>query len=75
MAQNYLIPTKVHNDLVAAAYRHRGYDEADCIVEADVVSGDDVESAIARFFARDDVRYIHVHNAKRGCFACKFERA
>src|SRR5437868_7334758 len=53
----------------------RGYDEADCIVEADVVSGDDVESAIARFFARDDVRYIHVHNAKRGCFACKFERA
>lgn len=53
----------------------RGYDAADCIVEADVVAGDTVEEAIARFFARDDVKYIHVHNAKRGCFACRIERA
>jgi LDH2 family malate/lactate/ureidoglycolate dehydrogenase len=31
MSTNYVMPTKVHNDLVAAAYRHRGYkpDEAD----------------------------------------------
>src|SRR3569832_1366038 len=53
----------------------RGYDDADCIVEADVVSGADAEDAISRFFARDEVRYIHVHNAKRGCLACKIERA
>jgi len=53
----------------------RGYDNADCIVEADVVSGDLVEEAITRFFARDDVAYIHIHNAKRGCFACRIGRA
>jgi hypothetical protein len=53
----------------------RGYDNADCIVEADVVAGDDVEEAISRFFARDDVKYIHIHNAKRGCFACRIDRA
>ncbi|HVV64109.1 MAG TPA: DUF1203 domain-containing protein [Rhizomicrobium sp.] len=53
----------------------RGYDGADCIVEADVVSGDSVEEAIGRFFARDDVCYIHVHNAGRGCFACRIDRA
>ena len=53
----------------------RGYDAQDCIVEADVVSGDAVEDSIARFFARDDVRYIHIHNAKRGCYACRIERA
>src|SRR3954462_8183412 len=31
MALNYIVPTKLHNDLVAAAYRKRGYssDEAD----------------------------------------------
>src|SRR5438067_9838346 len=31
MATTYIVPPKVHNDLVAAAYRHRGYtaDEAD----------------------------------------------
>ncbi len=30
MATNYIVPRKIHNDLVAAAYRHRGYtaDEA-----------------------------------------------
>jgi Protein of unknown function (DUF1203) len=53
----------------------RGYDARDCIVEADVMPGDVVEEAIARFFARDDVRYIHVHNAKRGCYACRINRA
>jgi len=53
----------------------RGYDTDDCIVEADVVSGDTVEEAITRFFARDDVTYIHIHNAKRGCFACRIDRA
>jgi hypothetical protein len=53
----------------------RGYDSADCIVDADIVDGNDIEQAIARFFACDDIRYIHVHNAKRGCFACRIERA
>jgi hypothetical protein len=53
----------------------RGYDETDSIVEADIVSGDDVEEIISRFFANGDVRYIHVHNAKRGCFACRIDRA
>jgi hypothetical protein len=52
----------------------RGYDAQDCIVEADVVSGDAVEEAITRFFVRNEVRYIHVHNAKRGCFACRIDR-
>ncbi|HWA92032.1 MAG TPA: DUF1203 domain-containing protein [Rhizomicrobium sp.] len=52
----------------------RAYDGRDLIVDADVVPGDDVEAAIARFFARDDVAYIHVHNAKRGCFACRIDR-
>lgn len=53
----------------------RAYDEAGFIVDADVVQGDEVETAIERFFARDDVGYIHIHNAKRGCFACRIERA
>lgn len=53
----------------------RGYDADDCIAEVDVVSGDKVEDAITRFFANSDVRYIHVHNAKRGCYACRIDRA
>ena len=53
----------------------RAYDAQDCMVDADVVAGDAVEEAIERFFARDDVGYIHVHNARRGCFACRIDRA
>jgi len=53
----------------------RAYDAAGLMVDADVISGDDVEAAIARLFARDDVGYLHVHNAKRGCYACRIDRA
>ncbi|HVZ91173.1 MAG TPA: DUF1203 domain-containing protein [Rhizomicrobium sp.] len=53
----------------------RGYDGADCIVYAEVAHGDEVEDAIKRLFAREDVCYIHIHNAGRGCFACRIDRA
>jgi hypothetical protein len=52
----------------------RAYDAAGMMVDADVLDGDDVESAIARFFARGDVAYLQVHNAKRGCYACRIDR-
>jgi hypothetical protein len=53
----------------------RAYDEEGLVVDADVLGGDDIENAIARFFAREDVEYLHVHNAKRGCYACRVDRA
>ena len=53
----------------------RAYDADGMIVEADVVPGDDVEAALPRLFARDDSAYVHIHNAKRGCYACRVERA
>lgn len=52
----------------------RAYDAADMMVDADVVEGAAVEPVLERLFARDDVVHIHVHNAKRGCFACAVER-
>ncbi len=52
----------------------RAYDEAGLMVDADIVTGDEVEAVIGRFFARDEVSYLHVHNAKRGCFACRIDR-
>ncbi len=53
----------------------RAYDVDGMIVDADVVPGDDVESALSRLFARDDSASVHIHNAKRGCYACRVERA
>ena len=47
----------------------RGYDEEGMMVDADVVEGAEVEGLIARLFEDPRIRYIHAHNAKRGCYA------
>jgi hypothetical protein len=52
----------------------RAYDADDMIVEADVVDGVEVESLIERFFEREDVVYLHIHYARRGCYACRVDR-
>lgn len=51
----------------------RAYDAADDIVDADVVDGAKAEPLIERFLARDDVRYLHIHFARRGCYACRVD--
>jgi hypothetical protein len=45
------------------------------MLDADVVEGRDIEGVIARFFANPDVAYIHAHNAKRGCYSGRIDRA
>ena len=52
----------------------RAYDANGMMVEADVVPGDEVETALSRLFAHADSAYVHIHNAKRGCYACRVER-
>lgn len=66
--------------VVPAMFRHRllsvrAYDDGAMMVGAAVVEGADLEASIARFFARDEVSYLHVHNAKPGCYNCRVERA
>lgn len=53
----------------------RAYDSADEMVDADVVDGAIAEPLIERYLARDDVSYLHVHFARRGCYACRVDRA
>jgi hypothetical protein len=53
----------------------RAYDGQDLMIEADVVDGKEIETVLERLFARDDTSYVHVHYARRGCFACRVERA
>jgi hypothetical protein len=53
----------------------RAYDREHMIVGAEVCAGDAVGAEIERQFADARVAYIHLHNAKRGCFSCLVERA
>jgi hypothetical protein len=53
----------------------RGFDDAGMIVDADVVPGAEVEGLILKLFENPAVAYIHAHNAGRGCFAARIDRA
>jgi hypothetical protein len=52
----------------------RAFDRNDMMIDADVVDGDKAESVIQRFFEDPNVAYIHVHNAKRGCYSGRVDR-
>jgi hypothetical protein len=53
----------------------RAYDEAGMMVEAALVEGARCEPVFERMLADPRVAYLHVHNAGRGCYAARVERA
>jgi hypothetical protein len=65
------IPTYVSDRLISV----RAYDAAHIMIGAEVRDGSQVASDIERQFGNPLVSYIHLHNARRGCFACLVNRA
>ena len=53
----------------------RAYDIEGMMLDAEVVNGADIEALIAQFFLSPHVAYIHAHNAKRGCYSGRIDRA
>jgi hypothetical protein len=53
----------------------RGYDAAGLMEDADVIPGEALQERIETLFANDRIDYLHVHFARRGCYACRIERA
>lgn len=53
----------------------RAYDASGMMRDAEVVEGNAIVTVIARLFADPAVSYLHVHNAKRGCYAGRIDRA
>jgi hypothetical protein len=52
----------------------RAYDAGGWMRDAEVDEGVRLDALIARFFADPQVAYLHVHNARRGCYACRIDR-
>ena len=52
----------------------RAYDGEDMMVDAEVVPGAEARRAIERLLAKDDVGYLHVHFAPRGCYLARVDR-
>jgi hypothetical protein len=65
------VPSMLRHRLLSV----RAYDDAAMMVGAAVVEGAELEASIMSFFARPEVSYLHVHNAKPGCYNCRVERA
>jgi Protein of unknown function (DUF1203) len=53
----------------------RAFDSTAMLLEADVVEGRKLEPVIERMFANAGVAYLHLHNAKPGCYAARVDRA
>ena len=52
----------------------RAYDAAHLMIDAAVCEGKDAAATILEKFDNSNVAYIHLHNAKRGCFSCRVDR-
>jgi len=64
---------------VPEMFRHRllsvrAFDVAGMIIDADVVDGESLESLIEDMLKNESTDYLHIHNAKPGCYAAKVER-
>lgn len=53
----------------------RAFDGDAMMIDADLAEGDAVEALIQRLLADPRVAYLHAHNAKRGCYSGRIERA
>ena len=52
----------------------RAYAAGGWMRDAEVAEGVLLEPLIERFFDDARVAYLHVHNARRGCYACRVDR-
>jgi hypothetical protein len=66
---------EVPEALFARLLSLRAFDGAGMMIDADVMEGRELVPAIDRMFESHRVQYLHVHNAKPGCFAARIERA
>jgi len=52
----------------------RAYDASDMMLAGEVCEGAEVHATLERLVKDAAVSFIHLHNAKRGCFSCLVER-
>jgi len=53
----------------------RAFDASGMMVDADLSSGPELETAIRRLLGNPAAAYVHAHYAKRGCYAARIDRA
>ncbi len=69
-----LKPGNVPDQLRRRLLSIRAFDADDMMIDADVIDGADFEGPVETMLANPKVLYLHVHNAKRGCYAARVDR-
>ena len=52
----------------------RAFDEANYMVTAQLVSGNEIEAQIEQMLANPQISYLHAHYAAPGCYAARIDR-
>lgn len=65
-----LVPPYVSRRLISL----RAYDASHMMIDATVCDGTAVAEQLERSFSSPEVAFVHLHNAKRGCFSCLASR-
>jgi hypothetical protein len=60
-------------------FRHRllsvrAFDSSGMMIDAEVIDGESLESLIQRMLKNNSAKFLHIHNAKPGCYAALVER-
>ena len=65
------IPAVMFNRILSL----RAFDAKGMMVDAAVAQGEEIQNVVECFLNNDQVSYIDAHNAVRGCYSGKIERA
>ena len=52
----------------------RGYDKNGIMKAAEVIEGNTLKEKLHQLFDNENIAYIHIHNARPGCYNCLVER-
>lgn len=73
--QRHLAPGELPPYVTRRVISLRAYDAGGMMLGADVCEGSALREALERLLADSRVSYVHLHNAKPGCFSVTVERA
>lgn len=66
-----VVPETIRTRLISV----RAFDADHMMIDADVLEGTRAAEVFERLLSSPAASYLHVHNAKRGCYAAHVERA
>lgn len=73
--QAHPAPGEVPFSLSSRLLSVRAFDADDMMIDAEVLEGEGLSDLLESWFTRPDVAYVHMHNARRGCYAARATRA